>query len=163
MKKSFRCAFSGVIFCLKSERNCRVHLAAAIYVLLSSAICRLSAGEWALVLLCIGLVTGAELLNTAVEKLCDALHPEYSAAIGRVKDMAAGAVLMAALLSAAIGGIIFFNGEKLTRFFAFTASHIAVTVLLLASLPAAAVFIFRRYDNDSKNSHDHHRGETKRR
>jgi diacylglycerol kinase (ATP) len=67
----------------------------------------LDALEWALVLMQIGLVWAAETFNTALEKLVDLVSPEYHPLAGKVKDIAAGAVLIVSLMSVAVGGIIF--------------------------------------------------------
>jgi diacylglycerol kinase len=163
MKRSFLFAFRGILACMRAERNFRIHLAASFYVLLASAVARLSAVEWALVLLCIGAVTGAELFNTALEKLCDTLHPARNTGIGMAKDFAAAAVLMTAAASAVVGGIIFFNNEKLTRAVSFVKDHTVLSILIVISLPVAAFLVFRRYGNDKKNSHDHNSGTSERR
>jgi diacylglycerol kinase (ATP) len=163
MKKSFTAAFRGVAACVRTERNFRCHLALSFYVVVSAAVTEATRAEWIAVLVCIGAVTGAELFNTAAEKLCDTLHPDRCEGIGRVKDMAAGGVLMLALASAVIGGLIFFNEEKLTKFFAFTSSHVVLTVLILATLPLNIFLVFRRYGNDKKNRHDHDRRASERR
>ncbi|NLA86887.1 MAG: diacylglycerol kinase family protein [Clostridiales bacterium] len=163
MKRSFSFAFRGVLACARTERNFRFHLAVAFYVLLASIITGLTAAEWALVLICIGTVTGAELFNTALENLCDALRPEWNKSIGVVKDMTAAAVLMFALKSAALGGIIFFRDEKLTRLAAFIKDHAVLSVLIAASLPIVLYLVFRRYKNDNKISHDHNSRTSQRR
>ena len=154
MKQSFAFAFKGALSCIKTERNFRIHLAFAFYVLLAAIVTRLSETEWILVLICIGAVTGAEIFNTAIEKLCDTLHPTWSKGIGLVKDMTAGAVLMFAISSAAIGGIIFFNNDKMTKLVSFAKDNIVLSVLIIISLPVAVFLVFRRYGNDNKISHD---------
>lgn len=161
--KSFANAFRGIAACIRTERNFRIHLAVAFYVLIAAAITEATETEWLLILVCIGAVTSAELLNTAIEKLCDTLHPGRSDGIGRTKDMTAGGVLMLAFVSAVIGGIIFFNEDKLTKFFAFTAAHVVLTILIAATLPITMFLVFRRYKNDKKNSHDHDRRTSQRR
>ncbi len=155
MRQSFVFAFKGALSVIKTERNFRIHLFIAFYVLMAAIITRLTEIEWILVLLCIGAVTGAEIFNTALEKLCDTLHPSQNKGIGMVKDMTAGAVLMFALSSAAIGGIIFFNNEKIMRLVSFAKDHIVLSVLIIISLPIAVFLVFRRYGNDNKVSHDH--------
>ena len=163
MKNSFAFAFAGISFCLKSERNFRFHLAFAVYVIIAAAVTGASLTEWMLIAVCIGAVTGAEIFNSAIEKLCDTLHPDKSSGIGRAKDLAAGGVLTLAVASAAVGGMIFFNAEKLTRLAAFAASHTVLFVLVLATVPVAAFLVFRRYGNDQKDSHDHDRRAAQRR
>ena len=105
MKRSFLFAFRGILACMRAERNFRIHLAASFYVLLASAVARLSAVEWALVLLCIGAVTGAE-LSTRRLKSCDTLHPARVRGLNG-EGFTAAAVLMTAAASAVVGGIIF--------------------------------------------------------
>lgn len=155
MKQSFIFAFKGTLSVIKTERNFRIHLAVAFYVLLAAIITQLTEIEWVLVIGCIGAVTGAEIFNTAIEKLCDTLHPNWNKGIGLVKDMTAGAVLMFALSSAAIGGIIFFNNDKLMNMVLFAKDHVVLSILIVISLPAAVYLVFRRYENDKKVSHDH--------
>ena len=163
MKSSFVYAFKGIGACARTERNFRFHLAVALYVLIAAAVTGATETEWLLILACIGAVTGAELLNTAIEKLCDTVHPGKNSGIARVKDMTAGGVLMLAAASAVVGGIIFFNGEKISKMADFAASHTILFVLILATVPVALYLIFRRYGNDQKNSNDHNRRTSERR
>lgn len=163
MKKSFAFAFKGVASCVMTERNFRFHLAVAFYVIIAGAVAGLTETEWILVAVCIGAVTGSEMLNTAIEKLCDTLHPGKNNGIGLVKDITAGAVLMFALASAVIGGIIFFNADKLSKLAAFALAHIPLSVLILASVPLNTYLVFRRYGNDKKNRHDYNRRSAQRR
>ncbi len=154
MRKSFSFAFKGILTCARTERNFRFHIAVAFYVLIASMIVRLTAAEWTLVLICIGVVLMAELFNTAVEKLCDEVHPGWNKGVGSVKDMTAAAVLVSAIMSAVIGGMIFFRAQKMARVAEFLNSHIPLSVLIAVSLPVAAYLVFRRYNNDNKISHD---------
>lgn len=155
MRQSFLFAFKGFLFCIRTERNFRIHIAVTFYVLIASFVMQLSAIEWIFVLICIGAVTSAEIFNTALEKLCDTLHPERSDGIGMVKDMTAAAVLMFAITSAVIGGIIFFSDEKLTRMIFFLKDHNVLFLLIAVSLPLVVFLVFRRYKNDNKISHDY--------
>jgi diacylglycerol kinase len=88
-------------------RNFRVMLAAAAVVILLGYILTISAVEWALVVLAMGLVLALELLNTAGEKLVDILSPGPDPRYGRVKDLLAGGVLLAAATAAVVGTIVF--------------------------------------------------------
>lgn len=110
---SFRDAFRGMWFCIRSERNMRIHAAACGYVLFFAFRMRLGMAELACLLLAMGLVTGAEVMNTAVEKLCDHVHPGKHPEIGRVKDLAAGAVLLCAIFAALVGGAVLLRPELL--------------------------------------------------
>jgi diacylglycerol kinase len=104
--RRFRDAARGVKFAL-GERSMRLHLIAAAIVVALSVLLRISAIEWCAVLLCIALVIALEMFNSAIERLCDKLHPERDTKIGAVKDMCAGAILVAAIVSAVIGCVVF--------------------------------------------------------
>lgn len=104
---SFRNAGHGILSLLTRQRNARIHLGAAIAVVALAAFFRASRLEWVALLLCIALVITAEALNTALEELADAVHPDRHPGIGRAKDTAAAAVLLAAVFAAAIGALIF--------------------------------------------------------
>ncbi|MBM6805128.1 diacylglycerol kinase family protein [Bacteroides caecicola] len=104
---SFRYAFNGIKWLIGHEHNAWIHCFAAVCVIVAGLIVRLSAGEWIAVVFSIGSVLAAEAVNSAIEALADVISPDYNEAIGRAKDMAAGAVLMLAVAAATIGLIIF--------------------------------------------------------
>lgn len=87
--------------------NFKIHLAAILAVGFTGWYVHLSPAEWTSIVMAIGLVLVAELLNTAVELLVDLVSPGFNAQAGKVKDIAAGAVLVAAILSVVVGAIIF--------------------------------------------------------
>lgn len=103
---SFRFAFAGLGWMLRTQRNARIHAAVSVAVLAIGTVLPLERADWCCLLLCIGFVWGAEAFNTALELLADAACPEYHPLIGRAKDVAAGAVLATALTAAAIGLLI---------------------------------------------------------
>lgn len=110
MKKrlaSFKYAYSGVRRTAASQVNFRIHLAAAAGVCALGFWLGISRLEWLAVLLCFTAVMSAEAFNSAIEKLVDLVSPGFNAQAGEVKDMAAGAVLIAAVLAAVAGCIIF--------------------------------------------------------
>lgn len=82
-------------------------LVIALLVFITGQYYHLVRFEWALVWLCFGLVLTLELINTAIEELLDHLHPEKHPAIGKAKDIAAGAVLLACIISGVAGLYIF--------------------------------------------------------
>ncbi|WP_226583125.1 diacylglycerol kinase family protein [Halobacillus litoralis] len=108
-KKSigFRYAWNGLTIVWKTERNFRIHLSAAVLVLLAAVILGLSAVEWAVLIITISLVLALEMINTIVEKLLDYLAPEQHPVAGAVKDISAGAVLVVSIGSVFTGAIIF--------------------------------------------------------
>ena len=105
--KSFANAFTGMATFFLQERNGKVQLAVAVLVCLASAFFKISLLEWMMIVLCIGFVIAAEMINTALEKLCDLVHPDIHPTIKIVKDVSAAAVLWLAIVSAIIGLIIF--------------------------------------------------------
>ncbi|MEN8006468.1 MAG: diacylglycerol kinase family protein [Candidatus Krumholzibacteriota bacterium] len=88
-------------------RNFRVMLAVAAVVILLGFTLDISGEQWCLVSLSMGLVLGLELVNTAGEKLVDILSPDHDPRYGLVKDILAGAVLVAALAAAVVGALVF--------------------------------------------------------
>ncbi|GHV45139.1 diacylglycerol kinase [Bacteroidia bacterium] len=105
--RSFGYAFKGILSAFKSEMHIKIHTIIALPVIFSGFVLKISATEWTVCLLCIGLVVGMELLNTAVEKIIDLVSPEHNELAGKAKDIAAGAVLVCASVSVVIGIIIF--------------------------------------------------------
>ena len=106
MLRSFRHAFAGLRF-LMEENNARFHVFVAVIVLSAGFYIKLSSIEWAIIVAQIGLVLVVETLNTAIEKLCDFVSPEYHQLIGKVKDLAAAAVLIMSIVAIIVGIIIF--------------------------------------------------------
>lgn len=107
LTKSFVHAARGLGYTFAHEGNFRVHTAAALVVTLLGAFVRVSAREWAVLLVVMVLVMTLELVNTAVEKLLDSVHPRLHATVGLAKDILAGAVLLAAAVAVIVGGLIF--------------------------------------------------------
>lgn len=105
--RSFGYALSGITYTLRTQMNFRIHLIAIVLVSLLGWSFHLSSGEWLWIILAVGLVLVTELLNTAIELLVDLVSPGYNALAGKVKDVAAGAVLVAAGISVIIGAVIF--------------------------------------------------------
>jgi len=105
--QSFADAGRGIALLLANEPNARLHALAAIAAVALGLWLGLSAGEWCWIVVAVALVWVAEGLNSAVEALADAVHPERDARVGKAKDLAAGAVLVAAVASAVIGALVF--------------------------------------------------------
>ena len=112
--KKFADAWRGIMTSLQ-HRSVRIQYLLAVAALLAGIFLKLSFEDWKTFLLCIALVLISETFNTAIEKLCDALHPQYDEKIGQVKDLCAGAVLLASLYAAlqALLILIKYTGERL--------------------------------------------------
>jgi diacylglycerol kinase len=104
---SFRYAWRGLVALVRTQINGRVHLVATVTTLGMGLAFRISGGEWALLILAMGLVWVAEAMNTAVEVLADRVSTERDERIGRAKDLAAGGVLLAAIAAVIVGGFVF--------------------------------------------------------
>ena len=139
--RSFVWALRGIAYCIRSQRNMRIHLCMAFYVVSAGLITNISNAQWTSVLICIGAVTALECVNTALEQLCDAVHPDKSPAIAHVKDASAGAVLLAAIASTCVGGVIFFNSEKVSALIDFFKSETVLIIPAVLSLILAALFV----------------------
>lgn len=103
---SFRYAFEGLAYVVRAERNARVHLAVSLVVVVVSAWLRLSRVEWVFIIMAIALVFAGEMLNTVVELVIDIVAPHQDSLAKHAKDVAAGAILIAAIAAAATGLII---------------------------------------------------------
>ena len=105
--KSFTFAWKGILTCAGHEQNITFHLIAAVVVVAAGFLLGISHTEWMVVMLCIGTVIAAELFNSAIERLVDMVSPEWQKMAGEVKDIAAGAVLVTAIVAAVVGIIVF--------------------------------------------------------
>lgn len=104
---SFVFAFKGISTLISSQPNARIHLVAMIMVIGAGFFFRVSNTEWLVLTLTMTLVMAAEGFNTALEFLTDLVSPNYHELAGKTKDVAAGAVLIAAIGAIVIGMIIF--------------------------------------------------------
>ena len=105
--KSFGYAVSGITYTLKTQNNFKIHLFVTLLVVFAGFYFKLSANEWLCILLVIGLVLATELVNTAIELLVDLVSPEYNIKAGRIKDIAAAAVFITAIIAVIMGALIF--------------------------------------------------------
>lgn len=104
---SFKYAISGIRDLFKTEPNVIIHSFAAVFVIAMGFYFGISSTEWCLIVIAITLVFSAEAFNTALEYLTNLVSPDFNKLAGKTKDVAAGAVLFAAIGAAVIGLIIF--------------------------------------------------------
>lgn len=104
---SFRYALLGLRHALLTQHNFRIHVVATFAVIGLGLLWRISSNDWRWLVVAIAIVLAAELVNTAFEHLCDVVQPELHASVKAAKDVAAGAVLVAAVASAVIGAMVF--------------------------------------------------------
>jgi len=105
--ESFSHALDGIEHTLRNERNMKIHLVAAALAIFAAIFFKISAIEYVMVFMTIGLVLICEILNTIVELIFDVLYKDYNKNAKLAKDMAAGATLIAALVAVTVGICIF--------------------------------------------------------
>lgn len=130
--ESLQFAIAGILYSFRTQRNVRTHFAMAGLVLLFGMHFSLSRAELATLLLAIGFVVAAELFNTAVELVVDLVADRYHRLAQLAKDVAAGAVLVAAATAAFVGYVLFFDRLR--------AMHPDM-LRRAASLPSAAILV----------------------
>lgn len=105
--RGVRHALSGLVHTARRERNFQIELALGLAAFAMAWLLRISRVEWLAVMICCGLVLSAELFNTAIEKLADTVELDHDERIRVVKDVAAGAVLLASVVSLVVGAAVF--------------------------------------------------------
>jgi len=105
--KSVGYAFKGALWLLKTESSIKIQFSIALFMTILGFYFKISSDQWIVQLLAIGMVMTAEGINTAIEELANFIHPEHHKKIGIIKDIAAGAVFIAAIFAIAIGFIIY--------------------------------------------------------
>ena len=105
--RSFRFALAGIAVMLRTQHNAWLHLAATVVVVATAIVLKIDAEDWRWLVVAFVLVWVSEAVNTAFEHLCDVVSPQFHTAVKTSKDIAAGAVLIAAVGAAALGAMIF--------------------------------------------------------
>lgn len=104
--RSFACAFRGVFYVARTQRNARIHLVVGLFVIGAGWWLEISRLEWAILAITIGVMLVAETVNTVVETLVDLISPGPHPLAGVAKDVAAGVVLLLAATSTVVGLLI---------------------------------------------------------
>lgn len=139
---SFNYAVSGIIIALKTEKNMRIHYIIALLVILLSLFFDFSRGEFLLLLFAISLVVVSEMFNTALERVVDLITEEYHPLGRLVKDVAAGAVLIAAINSLVVGYLLFFDRlSSYTEFILFKIKRSPIHLTFVALLVVILVTV----------------------
>ena len=146
--KSFTFAFEGIVYVLRTQRNMKIHFTVALLVLGGSLFFNLSRTELIVLLLTIGFVLMMEMINTAVEAAIDTFGTTFDPMAKIAKDVAAGAVLIAALIALAVAYLIFYDrleepsrtAVSLVRQSPWHLSVIALALVLLLAIVLKALF-----------------------
>lgn len=105
--KSALYALNGLRILFSEEHNSRIHTAIVIAVIIAGFLLKISNTEWLVICILIGMVFSLEIMNSAIENLCDYISPQWHEMIKKVKDLAAAAVFVASVISVVCGAIIF--------------------------------------------------------
>jgi len=105
--QGFRYAAKGLRIAFATQPNFRIHCLAAVFALALNVILQVSAMEWVVITIAIAMVLVAEILNSSLEFLGDAISTEYHEAIGKAKDLGAAAVLVSAIAAAILGLVVY--------------------------------------------------------
>lgn len=146
LRKSFSFAIKGLSYCIKNERNMRIHIVISIIVLVFAVFFKLSNLEFTILLLTFALVIFCEIVNTSIETFINLTSPAYSGLAKIAKDVAAGGVFLMALVSIVVGLILFGNFKKLISTFIFIFSRPILVLLFLILLFLGFSFIFQSFN-----------------
>ncbi|MDL2273746.1 diacylglycerol kinase family protein [Oscillospiraceae bacterium OttesenSCG-928-G22] len=138
---SFAYAWRGILAAVQRERNFRIHLTAVLYVCAAGLLAELEGIWWAALFLCFGLVLFAELINSALERICDAVTKDRHPMIKNAKDMAAGAVLVSAIAATGIAALVFLRAEARETIWQNLRATPFVPIALALSVPLAVLWI----------------------
>ena len=141
LAKSFKYAFNGIRFCVRHEKNMRIHIVATLYVLYFSQFYNFTRAEYILLILTCVIVLSLEMLNTAIEVVIDKVSPEYSALAKVGKDVAAGAVFVSALASVIVGVFLFWDIDTFGMIWKYFTGDIFNSAMLAGASGCAFLFI----------------------
>ncbi len=113
--RSFRYAWDGVLFVFVTQSHMRTHAAVIALVLLGAWGLGVASRDLLQLLVAMSLVLIAEMINTALEMVVDMIEDSYNPHAKTIKDIAAGAVLVASVYAMAVAGVVFFNNERLQQ------------------------------------------------
>ena len=140
-RDSARDALRGIASAVNSGRNLRIQMTVGAYALLAAPVMLRNASEWAAVLAVIGLVMSLEIINTAIEFVCEHVSGSYAPYIRLAKDAAAGGVLLAVIFAVGVGALFYLRPHRLLGFLDFCLDNVYYPILLVVLLIPAAFFI----------------------
>lgn len=138
---SFVYAGRGIAYCVRHERNIRIHIVALLYVLYFSTFYDFSRAEYALLILTCAVIMALELINTAIEVVIDKVSPRFNVFAMMGKDIAAGGVLVGAIGSVIIAVILFWNTDVFAEIFNYFTANFYRPLILAATAAISIIFI----------------------
>lgn len=148
--KSFQYAFEGIWYTIRNEAHMRFHIVIAIYVLSFGALYALNIYEWAILIVVISLVIGLELVNTAMERLCNLYSKEIHPLIKIIKDVSAGAVLISAFGSVGVACFIFIKPDKISQIFFMFLQNPLYAAIFIVSIILSILFVLKFHPKKEK-------------
>ena len=138
---SFVYATRGIVYCVRHERNIRIHIIALLYILYFSTFYDLTKAEYAVLILTCAVVMSMELINTSIEVVIDKVSPKFNVFAMMGKDIAAGGVLISAIGAVIVGIVLFLDFEKIGIILNYFISVWYRPVILVFSIILAVLFI----------------------
>ncbi len=145
LKKSFLYALKGFFYCIKNERNMRIHIVFAVFMFTFSLFFKLTGLEYAVLFLTIGMVIFCEIINTAIEALVNLSSPAYNSLAKVAKDVAAGGVFLSSIVAVFVGIALFGKPEKLNCALCVVFSSWHSVLLFVLILGFGILFIFKSF------------------
>lgn len=138
---SFVYAARGIVYCVRHERNIRIHIVALLYVLYFSTFYDFTKAEYAVLILTCAVVMSMELINTSIEVVIDKVSPKFNVFAMMGKDIAAGGVLISAVGAVIVGIVLFCDFEKIGIILNYFVSSWYRLIILAVSIALAVLFI----------------------
>ena len=145
LKKSFLNAFKGFFYCIKNERNIRIHIVVGIFIFTFAFFFKLTLSEYAILTISIGLVVCCEIFNTAIEALVNLSSPAYNSWARIAKDVAAGGVFLSSLVAVCVGIFLFAKKDKLIKTIILIFSSWHIFLIFVFILVFGLFFIFKSF------------------
>lgn len=145
LKKSFLNAFKGVFYCIKNERNIRIHMVVGVFIFTFSFFFKLSSIEYAILTISVGFVICCEIFNTAIEALVNLSSPSYNSWAKIAKDVAAGGVFFSSLVAICVGIFLFAKKDKLIKTIILIFSRWYIILIFVFILVFGLFFIFKSF------------------
>ncbi len=139
--RGFKFAFKGIIYCIKNERNMRIHTVIAVYVLVFARFFDLSKTDYAILIMTIAAVLAAETFNTSIERIANRFGMEYNRLNEAAKDTSAGAVLIISLGALGVALCFFTNPNGYINIYNYLASNPYSLAILIISFIIALIYI----------------------
>jgi diacylglycerol kinase (ATP) len=138
---SFWYALEGIRYCVKTERNFRIHLIVMAYMFFFSLFYPFGRAEYMILIIVCGLVLAAEMVNTSIERIVNLQTKNYDFLAKAAKDVAAGAVLVFTVAAVLVGLFLFCDPSAIARIFFFLTGHFLHGALFLFSLVLSYLFV----------------------